>query len=430
MVSRLQKSVIKRIGYFLVLFMLTPLLVIQPVRAQSAPEEGIDYGFYNSNDILWYNPNAKCAPAGSSESSNLLTDPDNEKNLIAIYNYFLGKGLRDIEAAAIVGNIYQESGGNPLLYQPTEKSFDGDISTLVGPGGEAGMLGRDAGMGKAWGLVQWDPGAVSLYWQKQAGVQGNIKDLGVQLDVIWWQLQNKAPTSAQNVLAKMKQGSTVEEIVQIFCKWFEGAGIPNYPRRNAAAIKALGYPKDPSIAKTASTATTTASSDCNVQGGAAGTVSADGYAFPIGVPKAEAYNFSKWPCGPVCHHDGSGAVDLTKKPGNDTGTSVPVFAITDGRLRNVRNSYQGQEGCNTFQLVGKDGWQYWYGHIQKASPEGTEVKAGQQIAVIGERRCTGNGSAPHLHIDRGLPKGSPGGTLGRRDPELPKLIDQLYGGLE
>lgn len=157
-------------------------------------------------------------------------------------------------------------------------------------------------------------------------------------------------------------------------------------------------------------------------------VNTSGYAFPVALPKADIGNFSKMPCpSKTCHHDGSGAVDLAKKTYKDSSVGVPVVAITSGVLQRVRQSYSGQQGCNSFQLVGDDGWMYWYGHIQKVPPEGTKVKAGQQVGVIGERRCTGNGSDPHLHIDRGYPKGRSGGSVNARDPDFPQLINKLYG---
>ena len=62
---------------------------------------------------------------------------------------------------------------------------------------------KPAGRGDAWGIAQWDPGVAALYWQQQAGVQGDITSLGVQLEIVWWQLQNKAPTSRPDVLKEM-----------------------------------------------------------------------------------------------------------------------------------------------------------------------------------------------------------------------------------
>lgn len=165
--------------------------------------------------------------------------------------------------------------------------------------------------------------------------------------------------------------------------------------------------------------------------GGSNPVNSEGYAFPVQLTQGEVYDWGeyKWPCIGTCHHDRTPAFDLTKKPGNNTGTGVPIIAINTGTITNVKNSYSGQAGCQTFQLQGEDGFMYWYGHIQQAPPSGTKVQAGQQVGVIGERRCTGNGSAPHLHIDRGAPKGRSGGSVCCRDSGLVPLMNQLYAEL-
>ena len=164
--------------------------------------------------------------------------------------------------------------------------------------------------------------------------------------------------------------------------------------------------------------------------GATGTVNANGYAFPVVLPKAELYQgWGGLPCPNICHHDGTGALDITKTPANDSGAGTPLVAIAPGTLRIVRQSYAGQAGCNSFQLQAEDGFYYYYTHIQTELQEGAQVKAGDPVGIIGDRRCTGNGSAPHLHIDRGWPQGRTGGTVGGRDPNFPKLINQLYNDL-
>lgn len=173
-------------------------------------------------------------------------------------------------------------------------------------------------------------------------------------------------------------------------------------------------------------------------GGGAGYVNSEGYAFPVGLPKADISSGYDWPCTGTCHHDGTPAFDLAHKDtvslnDDDKSVGVPIYAIRDGRLERVRNSYKGEVGCQSLQLVAKDddgesdGYWYWYGHIQGVTgSNGQEVAAGEQIATIGERRCTGNGSYPHLHIDRGFPEGTPGGSDSERDPDFIPLMNKLY----
>lgn len=164
------------------------------------------------------------------------------------------------------------------------------------------------------------------------------------------------------------------------------------------------------------------------------------YSFPVG-PQKKSQNagvpgMSALPCNNSggCHHDGSVAFDISRQPGGDSVTGTPIYAITKGTATNIRDTYMGIAGCQSLQLVGtEDKFWYWYGHIQSISVnEGQEVSAGQQIAVIGERKCTGNGSDNHLHIDRGcmldgVPQ--PGGSTECRDAGLNEIINGLFNKL-
>lgn len=170
--------------------------------------------------------------------------------------------------------------------------------------------------------------------------------------------------------------------------------------------------------------------------GVAKVIQVDGfnYSFPVILPKNDVTNGYAWPCPGICHHDGTPAFDLSKvDPENKPSTGTPTVAITDGTIEAFRTSYNGHDGCQTFQLKGNDGFFYWYGHIQQSTVQtGSPVRAGQQVAVVGERICTddghGNLSYEHLHIDRGN-KGSYGGSPGNRDSGMVPLVNKLYEGL-
>jgi murein DD-endopeptidase MepM/ murein hydrolase activator NlpD len=164
--------------------------------------------------------------------------------------------------------------------------------------------------------------------------------------------------------------------------------------------------------------------------GGFGSVNSEGYSFPLVGPKAEIKNGYSWPCPNICHHDGSAAFDLTHKP-DDSSEGLAVYAIRDGTIGAMTNMYAGVQGCNAFQLEASDGYKYWYGHLSKATvTPNKQVKAGEQIAQIGRRACTGNGSYPHLHIDRGFPKGHVGGIDSSRDKDFIPLMNKLYEELK
>lgn len=162
-------------------------------------------------------------------------------------------------------------------------------------------------------------------------------------------------------------------------------------------------------------------------------VTTDGYAFPIGgIPKNQISNGYRWPCPTICHHDKTHAMDLfhvenssdTSKDNLSVG--LPVYAITKGKIQSL-GVYKNISGCYAFQFLSDDGWYYWYGHIRNVSAqEGQSVEPGTKIAEIGERKCTGNDSVPHLHIDRGYPKGHIGGIDAYRDPSFTELMNGLY----
>jgi peptidoglycan LD-endopeptidase LytH len=76
----------------------------------------------------------------------------------------------------------------------------------------------------------------------------------------------------------------------------------------------------------------------------------------------------------------------------DYGT--PVVAITSGSI--TYSGYGGSAG-NWQILSGSDGHTYWYMHNQQNIVNGGSVRAGQQIATVGD---TGNATGiPHLHFE-------------------------------
>jgi len=166
-------------------------------------------------------------------------------------------------------------------------------------------------------------------------------------------------------------------------------------------------------------------------------VNAEGYAMPIGLPKADLSNGYGWPCRSICHHDGTGAFDLAHKKtisGGEDGLTVgaPIYAIHEGTVKVTRNTYNGISGCGSIQLAegagGGDTWTYWYGHISSdiEVKVGQKVTAGQAMGKVGLRKCTGNGSYPHLHIDQGSPKGHYGGSVGARNRGFVGLMNSIY----
>jgi hypothetical protein len=169
-------------------------------------------------------------------------------------------------------------------------------------------------------------------------------------------------------------------------------------------------------------------------GSSTGVVSAEGYSFPIGPQKKSEISAGyPLPCNAACHHDGTYAFDFSNSSNDDEAAGRPVFAISDGEVDQV-GIYNNIPGCYSLQLLSsKDHYWYWYGHIQNPRVQsGDRVAAGTQIAEIGVRDCTGNGSYPHLHIDRGcVADGVPqkGGRDSCRDSGINNVINALWATL-
>ncbi|HEY6458739.1 MAG TPA: phage tail tip lysozyme, partial [Polyangiaceae bacterium] len=128
----------------------------------------------------------------------------------AAFDYFLGKGLTNYQAAGIVGNLDQESGVDPTAVQ-------------------AGGPGR--------GIAQWSVGG---RWDTDAndnctwyaGQQGqSVTSLQLQLDFIWYELT----TFSGYGLAALKASTDVTGATVAFQNDFEGCGTCDQSTRIAYA---------------------------------------------------------------------------------------------------------------------------------------------------------------------------------------------------
>lgn len=96
------------------------------------------------------------------------------------------------------------------------------------------------------------------------------------------------------------------------------------------------------------------------------------------------------------------AVDVT----NHNPVS-PVFATEDGKMHYANPSPDGF-GPYPFWIIFKDGSTLFYGHCRQILvPDGSDVKAGEQIAIMGSE---GNSTGPHVHLAWN-PKGTPDSFL-------------------
>lgn len=396
------------------------LLILAMVLSIPADTYARDKLYRAQNDVLYFDD--ECIEGPTAKSMNTTTSPtgagcgeqgyangtrNSQKNKEQIWSFLKSKGLSDEAAAGIMGNMDKES------------AFMPDAVNSIG----------------CSGLVQWCYDRNDAMRAKAEAEGKDWRCLDYQLEYMWYEMTE---TSESQVMEPLKGATSPGEAANIFHDIYE--------RSNTATGEHLGRDtraeniykeftgKDPVPLPDSKSGK---GSDNCPQGrsGASSAVSEmDGfnYAFPVQLAKNEVSNGYSWPCPGSCHHDGTDAFDLSRHAQDDSSEHVPVVAITDGQIARFNTSYSGVDGCQSFQLVGKDGYMYWYGHIQASSvTEMAEVSAGQVISEIGRRACTGNGSYPHLHIDRGN-KGTMGGSVGNRDPGftpvMNKLWEQLDGG--
>jgi len=386
--SRLGNIVACSVAIFSLLFIVMSI----PVRAVSTQD------FYNQNDIIYWNKNG-CGTIGGVTAVQLPGGNNVEKAL----NYLQSKGFTFEQATGIVGAMQAESGEN---LDPN----------ALNPSG-------------AYGIAQW-LGGRKTNLQQYGGASYNTFE--TQMQFLGLELGLEEPRNGVNggnekgALDAVKATNTPEAAALAWESAFERSGGAALDARQANARKLYDQYKGSGVSGTAASSSVgSAIANCGASSG--GKVNADGYAFPIALGKSEVSNGYSWPCPGICHHDGTAAFDLSKKAQDDSTRGTGVIAIYNGTIQRFNNAYSGIGGCQAFQLVGDDGWWYWYGHLEASSvQEGSKVTAGQQISTVGRRECTGNGSYPHLHIDRGSPKGHWGGEVCCRDPEFTSLINKLW----
>lgn len=160
----------------------------------------IDYDFYASNDILYYDPT--CAVSGGSGGGALIGNDNAEK----ILRFLVGKGLTLIQAAGIIGNWYEESGLNPQSVQPFPTTTDDPNYRPVD--------------GVGFGLAQW------TYYTRQDKMYAfhqetgrSMIDLSFQLDWFWKEFTEDYAGG----VVTLKEKTTIADAAVDFHSSYEGS---------------------------------------------------------------------------------------------------------------------------------------------------------------------------------------------------------------
>lgn len=155
-----------------------------------------------------------CCPNAAGGSTTLTGKDDAEK----VWNFFAdpAKKLSNLQIAGIMGNLQIESGFSPTAMYPSTHGTDPTVSV-------------------AWGLGQWTDGkAVTI--KKDSGVAGDITQLSTQLDMMWWELNNRSPTGQQHIVDNLRKITDLSEAVIFWQIQYEGSGVQGRDQRQAAAI--------------------------------------------------------------------------------------------------------------------------------------------------------------------------------------------------
>ncbi len=160
-----------------------------------------------------------CGDAGPGErlgqSGEAVTFvPQTFTNDQTAYDYFVGKGLTNFQAAGIVGNLDQESGVDPSAVQ-------------------SGGPGRGIAQWSVGGRWDTDANDNATWYAAQQGQ--SVWSLQLQLDFIWFELTNVSYYG----LATLKATTNVTDATVAFETDFEGCGTCNQSQRIAYAQSVL-----------------------------------------------------------------------------------------------------------------------------------------------------------------------------------------------
>jgi Phage tail lysozyme len=149
---------------------------------------------------------------GTSEAA--VITPYTFTNDKTAYEYFVTKGLKNFQAAGIVGNLDQESGASPTAVQ-------------------GGGPGRGIAQWSVGGRWDTDGNDNATAYASQHGQ--SVWALGLQLDFIWYELT----TFSGYGLAKLKATTNVTDATIVFQTDFEGCGTCVESQRIAYAKAVL-----------------------------------------------------------------------------------------------------------------------------------------------------------------------------------------------
>lgn len=166
---------------FVALVSISILIPTPYVNAQVCDEE-----FYSNNNIRFYNPCdevAECAPISGSLTAPAPQSLTGESNQEKSWNYFTARGLTQVAAAGVMGNIQEESGFSASVEEASGGGglgiiqWTGDRRTkLESAASNAGVNLADNDTALLFELnYLWDGEYGSMTWQRQVNAEATVE---------------------------------------------------------------------------------------------------------------------------------------------------------------------------------------------------------------------------------------------------------------
>ena len=158
-----------------------------------------------------------------------------------IWNFLKEKIINEYGTAGLMGNLYAESGLNPLNLQNSFENKlnynDNSYTSAVDNGAYSNFIKDGAG----YGLAQW------TYWTRKKDLQDyakeqkvSIGDLEMQLNFLWKEMTEKYVS----VVCSLRNANSVEQASTIVLTKFESpANVGTYVKNQRASYGMIYYNK-------------------------------------------------------------------------------------------------------------------------------------------------------------------------------------------
>lgn len=168
------------------------------------------------------------------------------------YQFFVEQGLSNIQSAAVVGNLMQES------------------TRSVNPAStQAGGRGRGIAQWSTGGRWDTDANANVRWFAAQSG--RSMQSLQVQLEFVWWELEHRPAYG----LAQLRAATSLSTAVNVFSHQFERCGTCNDAARLRYAEQVLNEMSGSNTGPVASSSSSSSSTAPAKQAPDAGTGKGD-----------------------------------------------------------------------------------------------------------------------------------------------------------